>query len=75
MHKIRITFLDRTAGNARAEREVAAWICRCGEREPLIGRATKKAAAFTVCPSCQRKYHVVAAGTGTGAAQKVEEVS
>ncbi len=41
----------------------AAWICKCGRTEPLLGRSgdLKRAVkGFCVdCPSCLRKYFIV----------------
>ena len=54
--RVSVTFLDTTKVPARAEGDMAAWICKCGDDLPLLGRCDSRIA---ICPACYRKYRVV----------------
>ncbi|HEX8279901.1 MAG TPA: hypothetical protein VF551_00875 [Chthoniobacterales bacterium] len=78
--RIRVTFLDRTKAPARADQSVAAWICKCGDQVPLIGRCAERSVetVVTICPVCQRKYRVDGARTSEARANEaatIEEIA
>ncbi len=56
----------------------AAWLCMCGRKEPLLGRAgqvDRLAGGFRVdCPDCKCGYYVIPDGKDQGAVLKVIEV-
>ncbi|MBU8848570.1 MAG: hypothetical protein KOO65_12090 [Desulfobacterales bacterium] len=56
----------------------AAWICKCGRVEPLLGRSgflKGVSKGFRIdCPNCERKFFVVPEGKDQGAVLKVIEI-
>lgn len=57
---IDVVFLDGSKASARAEGNNAAWMCRCGDPVPLVGRCYFQFGhdCHTICPSCERRYVV-----------------
>lgn len=57
---IKVNLKDGSTLNARAEGNIAAWLCPCGESLPLVGRCYFQFGhdCHTICPNCKRKYRV-----------------
>ena len=73
--RAKVTFLNAIKAPASAERDVAAWLCQCGDAAPLIGRCDGR---VTVCASCNRRYRVIAtqaSQNGSSRARGIEEVT
>lgn len=71
-----VNYLIGKEGTARAEGNNAAWICKCGDTIPLVGRCYYQFddICHTVCPSCSRKYRVVGRKTSPSGGQKTTKV-
>lgn len=69
--RVSVTFLDTTRAPARAEGDVAAWICKCGDHLPLLGRCDSRIA---ICPACYRKYRVVPTRVSKDVRRKVRGI-
>jgi len=56
-----VNFLSGKPGKARAERNNAAWICRCDDSVPLVGRCYYQFddTCYTECSTCGRKFRVL----------------
>ena len=59
---IEVKYSDGTKGKAIATGNNAAWVCKCGRKEPLLGKSghvhgpgknTK-----VVCPNCEKEFFV-----------------
>ena len=61
LFEVPVTFRDETTSTARAEGIDAAWLCPCGDKLPLVGRAYFQFGhqCHTICPSCNRAYRVL----------------
>ena len=68
-----VQFLDGSVGVARAEGTDAAWLCRCGNEVPLIGRCWGNPPPATEC-RCGKHYRVHGSDENTNIASRVEEI-
>ena len=56
---VHVTFLDGSIAEARAEGNNAAWMCKCDDKIPLLGRCYFAFGydCHTIC-ACGRRYRV-----------------
>jgi len=71
-----VNFLHGKKGKARAEGNNAAWICKCGDVIPLVGRCYFQFddTCFTVCPKCKRQYRVIGTRTSRTGGRKTAHI-
>jgi hypothetical protein len=75
-----LVYLDGSTAQAIATGNNAAWLCRCGFAEPLIGRsgaitgATVNTEVPCPGPGCNRRFFVVPDGYSQAAVLRVDEI-
>ena len=60
LRTIEVSFSDGSKGEARCEGNNAAWLCKCEDVLPLLGRCfPPDPLPVTVCPKCSRKFKLL----------------